>query len=44
LQTPITKAASAERKPFDNRFLNELEKSGFVKELYGQRGRLSRRR
>jgi hypothetical protein len=32
------KAASADPKEFfDNRFIKELEDSGFVKELYGQR-------
>jgi NitT/TauT family transport system substrate-binding protein len=36
--TDHPKAASADPKTFyDNSFLNELEKSGFVKELYGQR-------
>ena len=32
------KAAAADPKDFfDNRFIKELEESGFVKELYGQR-------
>jgi ABC-type nitrate/sulfonate/bicarbonate transport system substrate-binding protein len=36
--TDHPKAATADPKTFyDNSFLNELEKSGFVKELYGQR-------
>jgi ABC-type nitrate/sulfonate/bicarbonate transport system substrate-binding protein len=36
--TDHPKAASADPKAFyDNSFLNELEKSGIVKELYGQR-------
>jgi ABC-type nitrate/sulfonate/bicarbonate transport system substrate-binding protein len=36
--TDHPKAATADPKEFfDNRFLKELEESGFVKELYGQR-------
>ena len=36
--TDHPKATSADPKTFyDNSFLNELEKSGFVKDLYGQR-------
>jgi len=32
------KAASAEAKDFfDNRFIKEIEDTGFIKELYGQR-------
>jgi hypothetical protein len=32
------KAASADPKEFfDNRFIKELEETGFIKELYGQR-------
>jgi hypothetical protein len=32
------KAAGADPKDFfDNRFIKELEDSGFIKELYGQR-------
>ena len=33
------KAGANPRDFFDNRFLNELEDRGFVKELYGQRQR-----